>query len=125
MISFSRTDFALPAADDADPPAAAEDRARDELTTTVEEVTIRACARQRATLESLMALRHALELSRDPVRTAEAWMDWETRARERLAEEARDQRAISLALARCRGDGGQIAPAEAGRPVPEHESNDD
>ena len=70
--------------------------------------------RQRETMEALTALQHALMLSPDPARTAEVWMDWQRDALQRLVEDARDQRDISLALARCCGDGRLLEPRDPG-----------
>ena len=97
-------------ADATEPPG---DAAQRELVATVQAATARWYARQRETMEALTALLHALMLSRDPVRTAEAWMDWQSRAMARLIEDARDQRDVSLALARCCGDGRLLEPAAA------------
>lgn len=120
MTSVARLECVVPdgcVAPDAARPAAADERIRRELVATVEAATVRWCARQRETLGSLSALLHALQVSRDPVRTAEAWMDWQARALGRLAEDARDQRDISLALARCCGDGRLLEPAGPSEPA--------
>ena len=47
---------------------------------------------------------HALLLSQDPVRTAEAWIDWRKGALRRLTEDAREQMAVAAALVQCFGD---------------------
>ena len=82
----------------------------DELLATAREATARWYERQHETMAALSALMHALLMSRDPVRTAEVWMDWQDGALERLISDARDQRDISLALARCCGDGRLLDP---------------
>ncbi len=87
---------------------------RELLVAKVQAITARWHQRQRETMEALTALQHALILSRDPVRTAEVWIDWYRDALQRLAEEAQDQRDISLALARTCGDGRLLAPGDSG-----------
>lgn len=82
----------------------------DALMVRVRETAARWHERQREAMQALSALLHALMLSRDPVRTAEVWMDWHEGALERLIAEARDQRDLSLALARCCGDGRLLEP---------------
>lgn len=82
----------------------------DALMVQVQETAARWHKRQREAMQALSALLHALMLSRDPVRTAEVWMDWHDGALERLIAEARDQRELSLALARCCGDGRLLEP---------------
>ena len=96
------------------PGPAADDETRADLMAEVQEVAARWHRRQRETMEGLAALQHALMLSRDPVRTAEVWMDWQASALRRLVEDARDQRDISLALARCCGDGRLLEPRDPG-----------
>ena len=103
---------ALPATE-AELTAAVGDEAHGELVATVQVATARWYERQREMMEALAALMHALILSRDPVSTAEAWMDWQSRALRRVIEDARDQRDVSLALARCCGDGRLLEPAAA------------
>lgn len=83
-----------------------------DLAVRVQEIAARCYERQRQTMEALSALLHVLLVSRDPVRTAEVWTDWHGGALERLTAEARDQRDLSLALARCLGDERALEPCD-------------
>ena len=68
------------------------------------------CQRHREAMAAMSALMHAVRLSRDPVRTAEVWMDWYNGALQRLIDDTRDQTEVALALARCCGDGRLLEP---------------